>query len=152
MSANHHISDDLLHLYEGDQSKLYSGIINNHSGDPEAHAKSKVQIKKIILVTAALTVITIAEVLVGLYSHYHPDAISKVALAFYFLGLTIFKAGLIVKIFMHLGDEKKTFVTAILIPLSLFIWFIIAFISDGHFWLKMNNTQAHTKTEHVEKW
>jgi cytochrome c oxidase subunit 4 len=146
MSA-HHNSDDLLHYYEGDQSKLYSGILAHHSDE----AASKKQIKRILVITLALTVITIAEVLVGLWAHYNGH-FSKVALAFYFLGLTIFKAALIVRVFMHLGDEKKNFVTAILIPLSLFIWFIIAFISDGHFWLKMNNTQAHTKIEHVENW
>lgn len=151
MSA-HNNSDNLLHLYEGDQSKLYSGIINSHHGETDSDAKSKAQIRRILMITLYLTVITTAEVLVGLYAHFHPDAISKVILAFYFLGLTVFKAAMIVRVFMHLGDEKKTFVYAILIPLLLFVWFIIAFITDGHFWLKMNNTQAHTKIEHVEKW
>ena len=50
------------------------------------------------------------------------------------------------------GDEKKNFVMAVVIPLSLFVWFIIAFLADGNFWLRMNNTQAHTKTEQPKKW
>ncbi|KAA5537348.1 cytochrome C oxidase subunit IV family protein [Taibaiella lutea] len=146
MSA-HHNSDDLLHYYEGDQSKLYSGILAHHSDE----AGSKKQVRRIMMITLWLTIITTAEVLVGLYAHYNGN-ISKVALAFYFLGLTVFKAAMIVRVFMHLGDEKKNFVMAVIIPLSLFIWFIIAFISDGAFWLRMNNTQAHTKTEQVQKW
>jgi cytochrome c oxidase subunit IV len=55
-----------------------------------------------------------------------------------FLVLTLVKAGLIVKVFMHLGDEKKNFVTLVLLPLTFFIWFIIAFLADGHFWLQIN--------------
>lgn len=147
MSA-HHNSDNLLHLYEGDQSKLYSGVLAHHGDE----ASSKKQVSRILKITLALTVITIAEVLVGLWAHFNPGAISKVFLAFYFLGLTVFKAALIVRVFMHLGDEKKNFVMAVIIPLSLFIWFIIAFIADGSFWLKMNNTQAYTRTEQAPKW
>jgi cytochrome c oxidase subunit IV len=146
MSA-HHNSDNLLHLYEGDQSKLYSGVLAHHGDE----SSSKKQVKRIMMITLWLTVITTAEVLVGLYAHYNGN-INKVALAFYFLGLTVFKAAMIVRVFMHLGDEKKNFVMAVIIPLSLFIWFIIAFIADGAFWLRMNNTQAHTKTEQVQKW
>ena len=52
--------------------------------------------------------------------------------------LTIYKAAYIVRVFMHLGDEKKSFLITVLIPLTLFIWFIIAFLYDGGFWLEMN--------------
>lgn len=149
MSEHHHNSDNIQHLYEGDQSALYSGVMNHHHDikSPE----SKAQVKRIVMITLWLTLITIAEVAVGYWAHIN-GSVSKVFLAFYFLGLTVFKAAMIVRVFMHLGDEKKNFVMAILIPLSLFIWFIIAFLSDGDFWLRMNNTQAHTKTEQVKKW
>ena len=150
MSA-HNNSDNLLHLYEGDQSELYSGILAHHTDD----AGSKAQVKRILMITLWLTLITLAEVGVGLYAHVHREEVSSFFLAmlpFYFLGLTVFKAAMIVRVFMHLGDEKKNFVYAVIIPLSLFIWFIIAFLADGHFWLKMNNTQAETKTEQVTKW
>ena len=148
MSA-HHNSDNIQHLYEGDQSKLYSGLMSHH--EDIKSAESKAQVKRIMKITVWLTLITLAEVAVGLYAHIY-GGISKVILAFYFLGLTIFKAGMIVRVFMHLGDEKKNFVMAVIIPLSLFVWFIIAFLADGDFWLRMNNTQAHTKTEQVKKW
>lgn len=147
MSA-HHQSDNIQHLYEGDQSKLYSGVYNHHTDI--ASAESKGQVKKILRITFWLTVITILEVAVGLYAH-HTGAVGKGFLAVYFLGLTVLKAALIVKVFMHLGDEKKHFVYAVIGPLALFIWVIISFLADGTFWLKMNNTQAFTKekTEQV---
>ena len=63
----------------------------------------------------------------------------KAGANFIFLALTLVKAGYIVKVFMHLGDEVKSFITTVLIPLVLFVWFIIAFLADGSFWLKMND-------------
>ena len=53
--------------------------------------------------------------------------------------MTLLKAGLIVSVFMHLGDELKNMIMTIIIPLSLFIWFILAFLWDGSFWLWINN-------------
>ncbi|RYZ40037.1 MAG: hypothetical protein EOP49_29825 [Sphingobacteriales bacterium] len=143
MSA-HHNSDNIQHLYEGDQSALYSGVMNHHT-DIKSE-ESKKQVKRILMITLWLTIITIAEVAVGYWAHLN-GAVSKVFLAFYFLGLTVFKAAMIVRVFMHLGDEKKNFVMAIIVPLSLFIWFIIAFLADGSFWLHMNNTQADTRAK-----
>ncbi|MBS1689036.1 MAG: cytochrome C oxidase subunit IV family protein [Bacteroidetes bacterium] len=63
----------------------------------------------------------------------------RALVAFFFLALTLFKAGYIVSVFMHLGDERKNFLITVLIPLTLFIWFIIAFLTDGFFWLHMNS-------------
>jgi hypothetical protein len=33
---------------------------------------------------------------------------------------------------MHLGDEIRNMIMTIVVPLLLFIWFIIAFIYDGN--------------------
>jgi cytochrome c oxidase subunit IV len=133
MSA--HNTDSIQHLYEGDQSKLYSGVMSHHS-DLES-TESKTQIKKIWKVFWILLAITIAEVIVGMYfSHSMPKGLVN----FFFLALTLLKAGYIVSIFMHLGDEFKGFIVTVLIPLFLFVWFIIAFLADGFFWLRMNNS------------
>lgn len=142
MSA-HHNSEDTLSLYEGDQSKLYSGVFNHHT-DLQSDA-SKKQIKRIWKITLWLSLITILEVGIGLAA-YSAGVHNSIIIAV-FLILTLLKAALIVRVFMHLGDERKNFVWAIITPLSLFIWFIIAFLADGSFWLKMNNTQAGTKIE-----
>ncbi len=119
--------------YEGDQSALYSGGHHSDRNSPE----SKAQVKRIWKITAYLTAITIIEVLIGLYCHYKgvPKTIPNIG----FIIMTLFKAALIVNVFMHLGDELKSLLMTILIPLTLFVWFVIAFLADGDFWLKMNN-------------
>ena len=141
MSAhNHH--EVIQSLYEGDQSKLYSGIMSHHS-DVKSE-ESKAQVKRIWKVTGLLSIITIVEVAIGLGAHY--GGVHSWLILTLFLVLTMVKAAYIVKVFMHLGDEKKNFVFAVLLPLTLFIWFIIAFIADGKHWLHMNISQADTKT------
>jgi cytochrome c oxidase subunit 4 len=138
MSQHHHSEDNTQHLYEGDQSKLYSGVMNHHFHSDVKSAESKKQVGRIWKVFWILLVVTIAEVIMGMfYSHHLPKAL----VAFFFLALTLFKAGYIVAVFMHLGDEFKNFLITIMIPLTLFIWFIIAFLADGGFWLHMN--QSH---------
>jgi cytochrome c oxidase subunit 4 len=133
MSAHNHDSNSTQHLYEGDQSKLYSGIMSHHSDikSPE----SKKQVGRIWKVFWILLVVTVIEVVMGMF---FSGSMPKGIINTLFLLLTIFKAGYIVAVFMHLGDELKNFIIMILIPLTLFIWFIIAFLADGGFWLFMN--------------
>lgn len=135
MSSHHH-TDDIQHLYEGDQSKLYSGVLAHHEGDINSSA-SKTQVKRILMITLYLSIITIVEVGLGLISH--SSGIPMTFYNFVFLILTLLKAFMIVRVFMHLGDEKKNFITTVLLPLSFFVWFIIAFLADGAFWLHMNS-------------
>lgn len=135
MSAHNHNTDDTLHYYEGDQSKLYSGIMSHHTDvkSPE----SKKQIGRIWKVFWILLAVTVVEVVMGMF---FSGSMPRALLNTIFLVLTLFKAGYIVAVFMHLGDELKNFIMLILIPLTLFIWFIIAFLMDGDFWLFMNTT------------
>jgi cytochrome c oxidase subunit IV len=121
--------------YEGDQSALYSG---GHHQDRNSDA-SKSQVKRIWKVTAILSIVTIVEVAIGLYC-YNYTTLPKYVANIFFVLLTIFKAAYIVKVFMHLGDEVKNMISSVLIPLVLFVWFIIAFLADGNFWLFMNKT------------
>lgn len=138
MSAHNQTHNEQFY-YEGDQSKLYSGLMGHHHSDINS-SESKTQIKKIWRVFWILLVVTLVEVVIGMkLSH----VMAKGLVAFIFLALTLFKAGYIVAIFMHLGDEFKSFMWTVLIPLFLFFWFIIAFLADGSFWLKMND---HTET------
>lgn len=137
MSAHHNEHSDL-HYYEGDQSKLYSGVMNHHFNHDVKSEESKKQIKRIWKVTAILAIVTIIEVALGLASHHM--GVPKGIVNTLFLLMTLFKAGYIVSVFMHLGDEFKNFMIMILIPLTLFVWFIIAFLADGGFWLHMNHS------------
>lgn len=140
MAHNHNDTHGVQHLYEGDQSKLYSGVMNHHFGHEVSGQESKKQVKRIWGVFWLLLVITIAEVSCGLMAYYTLKDLSKGLLAFIFLALTLVKARYIVSVFMHLGDERRNFLITVLIPLVLFIWFIIAFLADGGFWLHMNST------------
>ncbi|RYE22614.1 MAG: hypothetical protein EOP51_12735 [Sphingobacteriales bacterium] len=132
MSSHHH-NDNINHLYEGDQSKLYSGVMSHHSDVNSTESKS--QIGRIWKVFWILLAVTVVEVVLGMFFSHH---IPKALIVFLFMALTLFKAGYIVAIFMHLGDEVRSFLITVLIPLTLFIWFIIAFLADGGFWLHMN--------------
>lgn len=135
MSAQHHNQNYTQHLYEGDQSKLYSGVMQHHTDINSEESKN--QVKRIWKVFWILLLVTVIEVILGMFfSHHMPKGL----VAFFFLSLTLLKAGYIVSVFMHLGDEVKNFLITIMIPLFLFIWFIIAFLSDGGFWLHMNLT------------
>jgi cytochrome c oxidase subunit 4 len=146
MSA--HNQETIQHYYEGDQSKLYSGILQHHTDVNST--ESKAQVKKIWSVFWILLAITVAEVIMGMFfSHQMPKGL----VAFFFLALTLLKAGYIVAVFMHLGDEFRNFLVTVMIPLVIFIWFIIAFLADGSFWLHMNSsssTRQNITTQQVE--
>ena len=54
---------------------------------------------------------------------------------------------------MHLGDEIRNLIMTVVVPLMLFIWFIIAFLWDGNAWKNLRNTDAGSRpsTEKIEK-
>ncbi len=97
-------------------------------------------VKKIIKTTILLSVITIIELGLGLAMYAFPMG---VGLTLFLKGviviLSLLKAFYIVGIFMHLGDEIKTLIMTIVVPLLLFIWFIAAFLWDGDSWKKLRN-------------
>jgi cytochrome c oxidase subunit 4 len=79
--------------------------------------------KKIWFVTALLTAITIVEVALGAFIKQSSDAWPVVKWSF--IVMTLFKAGYIVMVFMHLGDEKKTLRYVVLVPYILFLAYLI---------------------------
>ena len=100
-----------------DQSFEYSAGHGHRT--PE---QSRAVRKKIFLVTALLSVITIVEVLVGIYfskTHVSPGT------------WTLIKWFYIMLVFMHLGDEKKSLRATILLPMVLIIYFIFICLFEG---------------------
>lgn len=79
--------------------------------------------KKIWQVTALLTVITIIEVALGAFIKQSSGAWPFVKWSF--IAMTLLKAGYIVMVFMHLGDERKTMRYVILVPYFLFMLYLI---------------------------
>jgi hypothetical protein len=54
--------------------------------------------------------------------------------------LMMAKAFYIVAYFMHLKHEVKNLIMTIVVPLTLFIWFIVAFLADGNSFRNLRNT------------
>jgi cytochrome c oxidase subunit 4 len=110
------------------------------------------QVKRIWKTFWLLSIITIVELGIGLaiYS-IHKGANPNHTLVLMFKGvvciLTLAKAFYIVSIFMHLGDEIKNLIMTIIVPLLLFVWFIIAFLWDGNAWKNLKNTDAGSRPD-----
>ena len=106
--------------------------------------------KKIWKTFWILSVITLIELGIGLAIYtIHKGENPSEMLVLFFKGmvciLTLAKAYYIVSIFMHLGSEIRNFIMTIIVPLSLFIWFIIAFLWDGNAWKNLRNTNAGSR-------
>jgi len=99
--------------------------------------------KRIWRTTIILSVITIIELGVG-YLLYFTEFSHLVDLIFKgaVIILSFAKAFYIVSIFMHLGDEIRNMIMTIVVPLLLFVWFIIAFLWDGNAWKNLRNEYA----------
>jgi caa(3)-type oxidase subunit IV len=79
--------------------------------------------KKIYKVTILLTLITVIEVFIGASIKQSSDWWTTVKIIF--ILLTLLKAGYIVMVFMHLGDERKYLRNIILIPYFIFVVYLI---------------------------
>lgn len=89
-----------------------------------------------------LLFVTMAEVGLGLFLYANPSF--GQGMVYFIKGLmvilTLAKAFYIIAIFMHLGDEMRSFVLTLVFPTLLFIWFIIAFLWDGNSFKNLRNT------------
>lgn len=103
-----------------------------------------------------LSVVTIIELGIGLAIYnIHKGENPNETLVLAFKGmvciLTLAKAYYIVSVFMHLGDEVRNMIMTIVVPLCLFIWFIVAFLWDGNSWKHMRNTDAGSRPNTEQK-
>ena len=94
-------------------------------------AKGKEIRSKIYKVTLLLTIITVIEVFIGASIKQSSDWWTTVK--FIFILLTLLKAGYIVLVFMHLGDERPWLKYVILIPYFIIFVCIIFFIQKRTF-------------------
>ena len=110
----------------------------------EHHQDSQTFKKRVIRTTVILSVITLIELGIGFWIYFlhkgeNPSQFFILFLKGVVCILTLAKAYYIVSIFMHLGDELRNFKMTIVIPLLLFIWFIIAFLWDGNSYKNLKN-------------
>lgn len=130
---------------------------------PQHHQTDEEFRKKVRKTTILLSVITIIELAIGLTIYtIHKGENPNHLLVLMFKGavciLTMAKAYYIVSVFMHLGDEIRNMIMTIIVPLLLFIWFIIAFIMDGNSYKNLRNKydphfkqSTMPKEHHAEK-
>ncbi|MBI3135802.1 MAG: cytochrome C oxidase subunit IV family protein [Bacteroidetes bacterium] len=96
--------------------------LDTHHSDEQG----KVVRKKIWKVTAILSIITTIEVLVGIYLPKGDNpGLQWDLIKWGYIILTAVKAGYIVLVFMHLGDERKNLRYMILVPYIIFILYLI---------------------------
>jgi cytochrome c oxidase subunit IV len=110
-----------------ERDDIYEYSLDTHHD--EAHGKAVR--KQIYLVTLILSVITFAEVMMGMYvkNDGSPTWLSVKTL---FILLTVVKAGYIVMIFMHMKDEHAHFKKLILYTYYIFIIYLtILCLNEG---------------------
>lgn len=113
--------------------------------------------RRIWVITAVLSIITVIELILGfgLAKHWYGDPATSHGAILFVKGviciLSLAKAYYIVSVFMHLGDEIRNFIMTIVVPLCLFIWFIIAFLWDGDSWRNLRNTEGGSKKAPTEQ-
>ena len=97
-------------------------------------------VKEIWKITGILSILTLVELALGFWMM----GINQTGLRFGIKGtiviLMIAKAFYIVAYFMHLKHEVKNLIMTIIVPLALFIWFIIAFLYEGNSYKNLRNT------------
>jgi len=101
-------------------------IVNDSYSLNAKHSEEegKVIRKKLYKVTIILTVLTIAEIFMGVFFKRN-GTFTWETIKLAFIVLTLVKAAYIVLIFMHLGDERKNLKYVVLLPYALFILYLI---------------------------
>jgi cytochrome c oxidase subunit IV len=130
---------------------------DHSSSSPEItfHPEHTGGTKRIWNIFWVLSILTVAELALGYWMYFmhkgDPNPAWILAIKGIVCILTLAKAYYIVSVFMHLGDEIRNMIMTIVVPLALFIWFIIAFLWDGTSWKNMKNTDAGSREYKVEK-
>lgn len=105
-----------------------------------AHADKNAGRREIWRVTIILSVLTIVELILGFMMIGMEEGFLRHFIKGVIIILMLAKAFYIVAYFMHLGHELRNLIMTIVVPLGLFIWFIIAFLYDGSSFGNLRNT------------
>ena len=115
------------------------------SDNTHEHHDVIAEIKK---VTIILSVLTIVELILGFWMIGITSPGLRLGIKGVIVILMMAKAFYIVAYFMHLKHELKNLIMTIVVPLALFVWFIIAFLSDGNSFKELrNNYDPHFKEQ-----
>ncbi len=107
----------------------------------------KVVFKGLIL----LGVITLIEVFIALFGNGHVISgfyLPKFIMYPLMIGLSLYKAYFIVYEFMHMRYEVRGLALAVLLPMLLLVWAMIAFFNEGNAWFNYRDyVRTKNKTE-----
>ena len=90
-----------------------------------------------------LAIITLIEVGLALFGNGHIVSgfhLSKIIMYPLMIGLILYKAYFIIFEFMHMKYEVKSLALAVLLPMTLLIWAMIAFFSEGNKWFNYRDS------------
>jgi len=96
--------------------------------------------------------LTIVELILGYIMIGVESAGARLAIKGFIIILMMAKAFYIVAYFMHLKSEIRNLIMTILVPLSLLIWAIIAFLYEGNSYRNNRNTYDayHRDRSHIQ--
>jgi cytochrome c oxidase subunit IV len=121
-------------------------VTHHHHFDREASKK------EVIRVTIILTVITLIELALGFWLMSIEAQFLRHLIKGFICIFMLAKAFYIVGYFMHLKHELRNMIMTIVVPLLLFVWFIIAFLADGNSYKELKNKyDAHHLEESKTK-
>lgn len=104
-----------------------------HTLESIAENQHEGTVKEIWRVTIILSVLTLVELGLGFWmTTMGFESLERHFVKGVILILMIAKAFYIVAYFMHLKHEIRNMIMTIVVPLFLFVWFIIAFLTDGN--------------------
>ena len=105
--------------------------------------------KEIWKVTIILSVLTIVELILGFWMMgMEEGGLARNMVKGVIVILMIAKAFYIVGYFMHLRHELRNMIMTIVVPLFLFVWFIVAFLADGN---SFKNNKNNWEPGHEER-
>lgn len=100
-------------------------MVNVNQTNVVVKAVNKNKVKKILMTTLFLSVVTMIE-------FFFTFTLEKSNfLIFILVSLTVVKAFYIVGEFMHLKYEVKSLIMCILIPVLFLIWFVVSLVYEG---------------------
>ncbi len=105
--------------------------------------------KEIWRVTIILSVLTLIELAFGFSMMGMPaESLEKHFIKGVIIILMLAKAFYIVGYFMHLRHEVRNLIMTVCVPLFLFVWFIVAFLTDGN---SFKNDKNRWDRNHLER-
>lgn len=93
--------------------------------------------KKVFQGFILLGIITVIEVIIALFGNGHiidGFELPKYIMYPIMIGLSLYKAYFIINEFMHMKYEVKGLAMSVILPTTLLIWAIIAFLQEGNSW------------------